>query len=296
MKRRKSGFTILETMIALLLIGISLVGAVSAIINNAAYVKATTHRIIAQGIAHGEIGKLRVLGYPQVLALMGETQATVVIDEGDPDRTDDSVVGNLVRTVQPRDLDGSGSIDVLYIQIDIEWTEFGRPYTQRSFSLLTKRSFLMRNGNRKGFTLPETLLAGPSRKWACRWHRQFHPRASCLIDGSDAPLLQRRGSDSEHANAPEIRLIQTRGDRGRASCRFPVSVPGHGSDRDAWVCVPEQSAALLRIDSLFVLGPRGDVGYMESVVRKLGRVKSPGRFLWRTCCFPSGTEGTIWFP
>lgn len=141
MNRRKEGFTILETMIALLLIGISLIGAVSAIINNAAYVKATTHRIIAQGIAHGEIGKLRVLGYPQVLSLAGETEMTVVIDEGDPDRTDDSVVGNLVRTVQPRDLDGSGSIDVLYIQIDIEWTEFGRPYTQRSISLLTKRNF-----------------------------------------------------------------------------------------------------------------------------------------------------------
>lgn len=141
MNRRNSGFTILETLIALLLIGISLIGAVSAIINNASYVKATTHRIIAQGIAHGEIGKLRVLGYPQVLAMAGQTTLDVVIDEGAPERTDDSVVGQMVRTVQPRDLDGNGTVDVLYIQIDIEWMEFGRAYEQRSVSLLTKRNF-----------------------------------------------------------------------------------------------------------------------------------------------------------
>jgi hypothetical protein len=50
-------------------------------------------------------------------------------------------VGNLVRTIQPLDLDGSGSVDVLYIQIDIEWVEFRRPYTHGSVSVLTKRNF-----------------------------------------------------------------------------------------------------------------------------------------------------------
>ena len=141
MNRRRDGFTILETTIALLLIAISLIGAVTATMNNAAYVKSTTHRIIAQGIAHGEIGKLRVLGFPHVQHMVGQTTMSVVIDEGDPSRTDDMVVGQMIRTVQPRDLSGNGFTDVFYIQVDIRWTEFGRTYKQRSVSLLTRRNF-----------------------------------------------------------------------------------------------------------------------------------------------------------
>ena len=141
MRRQKQGYTIVETIIALLLIGISLVGAVTATINHAAYVKSTTHRIIAQGIAQGEIGKLRVLGYGQVLNMVGQSTTTVVIDEGDPERTSDSVVGQMIRTVQTRDLDGNGTTDVLYLQIAIRWNQFGRTHEQRSVSLLTRRNF-----------------------------------------------------------------------------------------------------------------------------------------------------------
>lgn len=138
---RQKGFTILEALVALLLIAIALIGAVTATINGAAYVKATTHRIIAQGITQGEIGKLRVYGYSNVLPWVGQSTVTVVIDEGDPAKPDDSLSGQMVRTIQALDMDNNGSTDILKLDISLQWQEFGRQYEQKSVSLLTKRSF-----------------------------------------------------------------------------------------------------------------------------------------------------------
>ena len=135
------GFTILEATIALLIIGIALVGSVVAIINGAGYVKATTHRIIAQGIAQGEIGKLRVLGFQAVSGLPAESETPIVIDEGNPNNPNDSVAGSMIRSVQAIDQDGDGQTDLYRLEIAIQWEEFCRSYEQKSTSLLTKRSF-----------------------------------------------------------------------------------------------------------------------------------------------------------
>jgi len=139
--RSKRGFSIIEALIALFLVGIALSGTVSVMITGASYVKATTHRIIAQGVAQGEIGKLRVYGFSAANAMQGEMQTAIILDEGDPEDPEDALDAVLIRTVQPLDMDGDGSTDLLRLEIQVHWDEFGRAYQQRSTSFLTKRSF-----------------------------------------------------------------------------------------------------------------------------------------------------------
>lgn len=139
--RGQRGFSILEAMVALLIIGIALVGSVVVTINAAGYVKATTHRIIAQGIAQGEIGKLRVLGFQSVNLLGPQSETSILLDEGSPENPNDAVFATMTRTVLPLDLDGDGTTDLLKLKIAVVWEEFGRPHEQESTSLLTKRSF-----------------------------------------------------------------------------------------------------------------------------------------------------------
>ena len=137
----QNGFSLVEALMALLIVGIVLVSGVAATMNGAGYVKATTHRIIAQGIAQGEIGKLRVLGYQQVSAMPAEMEVSLVIDEGDPLESDDSIIGTLTRTIQAIDMNEDGNTDLLRLEITIQWQEFGRQHQQVSTSFLTRRSF-----------------------------------------------------------------------------------------------------------------------------------------------------------
>ena len=137
--KRQSGFTILEAMIALLILGVATVGMVTVTMTSARYVKSSTHRIIAQGIAQGEIGKMRILGYTEMEANLPYDYQEFVLDEGDPNRDDDNLEAYLQTYAYPVDMDGDGTADVYSVWAEVYWFEGTRYFFQHSSSYVARR-------------------------------------------------------------------------------------------------------------------------------------------------------------
>ena len=95
--RKKKGLTLVETVIAMVIAAITLVGFLQVCNTSALMLQNIKYRMRAVNIAQAELEELMALGYDgiDIAAFSSFRRTFVVIDEGLTDSADDDIIGEM---------------------------------------------------------------------------------------------------------------------------------------------------------------------------------------------------------
>lgn len=121
-KGKYGGFTLIEAAIAILVVGIVLVGALQVCNSSALILKVLKHKLRALNIAQAEIEEIKGLGYDGIsLADYTPYKTTyVIIDEGATPSPDDDITGTMKTSVKDIQLTG------YKIVVEMTWNAFDK--------------------------------------------------------------------------------------------------------------------------------------------------------------------------
>ncbi|MBL7068974.1 MAG: hypothetical protein ISS34_03880 [Candidatus Omnitrophica bacterium] len=121
----KKGLTFAETVIAILIAAILLVGFLQACTSSALLLRNIKYRVRAVNIAQAEIEDVTALGYSGIdmSEFTGGKQVNVIIDEGVTAASGDDVIGLMTTTVEDAT---SGPDNGRKIVVGISWSMLGQ--------------------------------------------------------------------------------------------------------------------------------------------------------------------------